>query len=283
MLKNKVILVTGGSGSVGSALVEKLLAEEPHAIRIFDNNEDSLFKLKRKLGGNKHLRFLLGDLRDRERVNMAVSGCDIIYHVAAIKNIEISEYNPVEAIRTNVEGTINTLLSTLQFPPEKYIFISSDKSVDFTSLYGATKFIGEKLTLWGQQISDYTKYSVIRFGNIMETRGNIFDIWDIEKEAGRPLPITHPDMKRFFIPLAKVVNITVELTKIMTGGEIFVPISNEYCILDLAKKISADYVVIGMRDGEKLRESLISESEKEKVSEMSLNGGECIWVITNRS
>ena len=268
---------------MGVALIEKLLLEEPHAIRVFDNNEDSLFKLKRKLGGNKCLRLLLGDLRDRFRVDLAMNGVDIVYHLAAIKNIEIAEFNPTEVIQTNIDGTVNMILSALEHKPKYFVLISSDKAVDFTSLYGATKFAQEKLTLWGQQISDHTKYSVIRFGNIMETRGNIFDIWRIEKEAGRPQPITHPDMMRFFIPLERAVNIIVELTKIMEGGEIFVQISDEYKILDLAKKISCDTTIIGMRDGEKLRESLISDSEKERASEISLEDGERVWVIKSKS
>lgn len=155
----KNCLVTGGAGSIGSALVKELLRLDTKTVRVFDNNEYALFKLKQELT-NPKIRLLLGDIRDRKRVILALKNIDIVFHIAAIKNIEISEYNYAETVRTNIDGTINLIECSMQTEPEHFIFISSDKACNYSNFYGATKFVGEKLCLWANQISDKTLFSV---------------------------------------------------------------------------------------------------------------------------
>lgn len=276
VFRNKTVLVSGGAGSIGSAVVKKLVEFDVHSIRVLDNNEYALFKMKRSLE-NPKLRLLLGDIRDRERVEMAVDGVDIILHFAAVKNIEISEYNPIEAIKTNVDGTINLIEASLKSRPERFLYISSDKAVSYTSLYGATKFLGEKLTIWANKIQDRTLFSCARLGNVYESRGNVFELWDEQKARGEPLTLTHPDMRRFFMHLDEATHFIISAVEMMKGGEIFVPQMKEEQILELAKKLYGNNIkFIGPRPGEKIREELMTPEERKIAKEE--NG---IWVIRN--
>lgn len=258
------ILVTGGAGSIGSALVEKLLQFKPHSIRVFDNNEYALAKLQKKLK-NSRIRFLLGDVRDRERVQMALNGAHIVYHLAAIKHVDIAAYNPMEVIATNINGTLNVVLSCLKVKPLHMFFASTDKAVNPVSLYGYTKAIGERLTLWGNQISDATRFTVIRFGNVKQTSGNVFEIWRSQLEAGEALTVTHPEATRYFMDLDETVDFIIEASTYASGGEIIVSDMKEYNILDLAKELSDNIKIVGLRTDEKLHEQLLTEEERGKA------------------
>jgi len=196
-LRNKTILITGGAGSIGSHLTKRILDYPVKSIRVLDIDEHALFKLGRTVKDNR-LRLLLGSILDCERIELAGKNVDIVFHTAAIKNIEISEYNPMETIDTNVNGTVNLVKMVMKNNPQKFLNISTDKAVESTSLYGTTKNLGEKLITWAGQYLRPTKFASTRFGNVIETRGNVFEIWNEEKMEDKPLSITHPSMKRYF-------------------------------------------------------------------------------------
>jgi len=272
-LRNKTILITGGSGSIGSVLTEKLLEFPVHSIRIFDIDEHTLFKLKRKLN-DQRLRTLLGSVVDGERIDMAGNGVDYIIHAAAIKNIEITEFNPIETIDVNINGTVNMIKMAIKNKPKKFLNISTDKAAEPSTLYGTTKQLGEKLTSWAGVHILSSKFASVRFGNVMETRGNVFEIWNEEMENNKPLSITHPKMKRFFFRKEDAVNFILECLLLMKEGEIFIPKMRSYNIKDMANKISKKHKIIGLRQGEKLAEVLITEYEKRRAKERKN-----MWII----
>ena len=272
-LKNKVILVTGGAGSIGSALVERILSYPVKSVRILDIDEHALFKLKRKLNDSR-LRMLLGNILDKDRIEMAGKDADIIIHTAAIKNIEISEFNPIETIDVNINGTVNLIKSVINNKPKKFLNISTDKAAESSTLYGTTKQLGEKLTSWAGAHIQSTKFASVRFGNVMETRGNVFEVWDEELKNNKPLSITDPKMKRYFFHIDEAVDFVLKCLTVMNKGEILVPKMKSYNIKDMAKNISTNQKIIGLRSGEKLDEILITETEKQKSTERK-----DMWII----
>ena len=240
-LKNKSILVTGGAGSIGSALVENLLKFPIQSVRVLDIDEYALAKLNKKLKDSR-LRILLGSILDTERLDMAGDGVDIVFHLAAIKNIEISEFNPIETIDTNVNGTVNMIKMLIKKKPLKFINISTDKAADASTLYGNTKRIGEKLTTWTAKHVSPTKSGTVRFGNVIETRGNVFEVWEDEKKNNKPLSITHPSMKRYFFKIDEAVDFVLLCLPLIKNGEIFIPKMKLHKIKDLAKEISSKHI-----------------------------------------
>jgi len=276
-LKNKTILITGGAGSVGSVLVKKILEFPVKAVRVLDIDEHALFRLRRSINDSR-LRLLLGSITDKERIEMAGYNVDIILHLAAIKNIEISEFNPIETIDTNVYGMINLLKMSTRNKPKKFLNISTDKAAEASTLYGTTKQICERLTSWAGVHMDQTKFASIRLGNIIETRGNVFEIWDEEKRNNRPLSITDSKMERYFFHVNEAVDFIIKCIPLVNLGEIFIPKMKSYKIKDLASKISDKHKIIGMRQGEKLEEILITQEEKKKAQER-----DGMWIIRQYS
>ena len=272
-LKGRTVLVTGGAGSIGSALVEKILEYPIKSIRIMDIDEHALFRLGRTLK-NPKARLLLGNILDKERIEMACNNVDIIFHTAAIKNIEISEFNPIETIDTNINGTVNLIKTAMKTKPKIFINVSTDKAAESSTLYGSTKNLGEKLIFWAGKHLPPTKYASIRFGNVIETRGNVFEVWDEEKNLNKPLSITHPDMRRYFFKIDDAVNFILKCLPKASKGEIYVPKMKSYKITTLAKKISNKHKIIGPRPGEKMNEILIAESEKQNMIEKK-----DMWII----
>ena len=260
-LKKKSILVTGGAGSIGSALVETLLKFPVHSVRVLDIDEYALVKLNRKLNDSR-LRVILGSILDQDRIDMAADGIDIVFHLAAIKNIEISEFNPIETIDTNVNGTINMIKMLIKKKPKKFINISTDKAADASTIYGNTKQLGERLTSWAGIHIRGIKSATVRFGNVIESRGNVFEIWNNEKQNNQPLSITVPTMKRYFIHIDEVVEFILNSMLIAEKGEIFIPKMRLYNIKELADKISKNQKIIGLRQGEKIEEILLNSVEK---------------------
>jgi len=273
-LKNKSVLVTGGAGSIGSALVEKLLEFPIQSVRVYDNNEYALAKLNKKLKDSR-LRIILGNILDQDRVSIACDEIDIVFHLAAIKNIEISEFNPIETIDTNVNGTVNMIKMIIEKKPKKFINISTDKAADASTLYGNTKQLGERLTSWaGSHTYPRTKTATVRFGNVIESRGNVFEIWNEEKSKNKPLSITEPSMKRYFIHANEVVDFILIGLILAKKGEIFIPKMKKFNIKQLADKISKKQKIIGLRQGEKLEEILLNSDERSKATEKK-----DMWVI----
>ena len=272
-LKNKTILVTGGAGSIGSVLVKKILEFPVKTIRVLDIDEHALFRLNRSINDNR-LRLLLGSITDKERIEMAGNNVDIILHLAAIKNIEISEFNPIETIDTNVQGMINLLKMSMINKPKKFLNISTDKAAEPSTLYGTTKQICERLVSWAGVHMDSTKFASIRLGNVRETRGNVFEIWNEENENKKPLSVTHPEMERYFVHVDEAVDNILKCICMTNAGEIFVPKMKSYKIKDLASEISKKHKIIGIRQGEKLEEILITEQEKSSAQEK-----DNMWII----
>ena len=217
---------------------------------------------------------MLGSILDQERVDMAGDGVDIVFHLAAIKNIEISEFNPIETIDTNVNGTVNMIQMLVKKKPKKFINISTDKAAAASTLYGNTKQLGERLTSWAGFHIKGTISATVRFGNVIESRGNVFEIWNEEKINNKPLSITVPEMKRYFIHVDEVLDFVFNVLLEAKSGEIFIPKMKKFDIKKLADKISKNHKIIGLRQGEKMEEVLISEEEI-KMADKKEN----MWVI----
>jgi UDP-N-acetylglucosamine 4,6-dehydratase/5-epimerase len=275
ILKNKVILVTGGGGSIGSAIVKEILRYPIKTVRVFDTDEYGLFKLKREVN-DPRLRLLLGNILDRERVNIAGNNVDIVIHAAAVKNIEITEFNAIETIDVNINGTVNMIKMAMEKQPEKFLYISTDKAADNSTLYGTTKQIGERLVRWAGVHVEKMKIGSVRFGNVIETKGNVFEVWNEEVKKGKPLSITDPNMKRYFFHIDEAVEFTLECLTQMKEGEIFVPKMEAQSIKKLALKISKKHKIIGLRPGEKIEEILMTDAERKMAIEKDK-----MWVIKN--
>ena len=275
LLKNKVVLITGGAGSLGSAITTELLNYPVKSIRVFDNNEHSLFKLKRSIN-DRRVRFLLGSILDKDRIDFACSDVDIVIHTAALKNIEITEYNPMDTIDVNVNGFMNMIKSVIKNKPKIFINISTDKVAESSTLYGNTKQLGERLTNWAGPHILTTKFASVRLGNIIESRGNVFEVWNEQLENKQPLTITDPKMNRYFFHMNEAIEFILKCMTKVNRGEIFVPKMKLYNIKKLALKISKNLKVIGPRQGEKLEEILITEEEK-RISQEKTD----MWIIQN--
>ena len=264
IFKNKVVLITGGAGSVGSALAERILEYPVKAVRVLDSNEHALFTLKRSLNDSR-LRLLLGNILDKDRVEMASNDTDIIIHAAAAKNIEITEFNAIDTIDININGTVNMIKTAIKTKPERFLNISTDKVAETSTLYGTTKEIGERLTAWAGKHIQTTQFASVRFGNVMETRGNVFEVWEKEVSEKKPISITDPNMKRYFFHINEAVDFILECITNIQQGAIFIPKMKSYKIKELADKVSKKQKIIGLRPGEKLEEVLITEDEIKKA------------------
>jgi len=272
-LKNKTILVTGGAGSVGFHLTNKILEYPVKSLRVLDIDENALFQLGRKLK-DPRLRLLLGNILDKERIELAMNEVDYVFHLAAIKNIEISEFNPIETIDSNINGTVNLIKSVMKNKPKKFLNISTDKAVEPTTLYGTTKLLTEKLVTWAGQHNNKTKFASVRLGNIFESRGNVFDVWKEEVKMKNPISITDPNMERYFFHSSDAINFIIKSIPLVNQGEIFIPKMKLYKMSDLSNKISKKQKIIGVRNGEKMRESLLSDAELKSAKNLK-----DMWII----
>ena len=272
-LKNKTVLITGGAGSVGKILTKRMLSCSVKSVRVLDTDEHALFKLGREVKSSK-LRLLLGSILDQDRVNMAANNVDIIIHCAAIKNIEISEYNPIETINTNVNGTVNLIKAAINNAPIKFLNISTDKAAEPSTLYGTTKQLSEKTISWAGTYLSNAKFATVRLGNIFETRGNVMEVWRKEEKENLPLSITDPLMKRYFFHIDEAVSFILNCLLMIKSGEIFIPKMKSYKIKDLADKLSKKQKIIGLRQGEKFEEILLSKLEKERAIEKN-----DLWIL----
>ncbi|WP_305463983.1 UDP-N-acetylglucosamine 4,6-dehydratase (inverting) [Photobacterium leiognathi] len=268
MLNNKTVLITGGTGSFGKKFVETILNRYPDVkkIVIFSRDELKQFELKQKYPSYEfpQLRFFIGDVRDLNRMIQACEGVDVIIHAAAIKQVDTAEYNPTECIRTNITGAENVIQAALKCGVKDVVALSTDKACAPINLYGATKLASDKLFAAANNIkgSKDIRFSVVRYGNVMGSRGSVIPFFLSKKQDG-VLPITHEDMTRFNISLQDGVNMVMYALERHLGGEIFVPKIPSYRILDVAKAIapSCEIKVVGVRPGEKLHEEMITDTD----------------------
>ena len=236
-LKGKNILITGGTGSIGIGLAKQLVKYNPKEIRIFSNDENSIFEAKENLGVNRIYKFMIGDVRDKDRLNLAIRNVDIVFHAAAMKHIEICEDNPFDAVKTNVIGTSNILESSIIEGIEKFVFISTDKATNPTSTLGGSKLLAERLTLdAGTYVrKDKTKFAIVRFGNVLGSRGSVFQIFQNQIKMKKPLTVTDKSMTRFIMSISDAASMILEVTKILKDGEIYILKMPSIRIEDLAK------------------------------------------------
>ncbi len=270
-LSDKVILVTGGTGSFGQKFTEIALREcSPKAIRIFSRGELLQYEMRQKFNDDERLRLFIGDVRDRERVYRAMNGVDIVVHAAALKQVPTAEYNPIEAVRTNINGAINVIDAAIDNGVQKIIAISTDKAVHPVNLYGATKLVMERLLI---QANVYTgahksRFSCVRYGNVVGSRGSVVPLFLQQRKNG-VITMTDENMTRFWITLEEGVRFVISCIERMQGGEAFVPKIPSMRITDLADAIApgAKRQVIGIRPGEKLHEILLTEEEARHAKE----------------
>ncbi|MBN1762912.1 MAG: polysaccharide biosynthesis protein [Methanomicrobia archaeon] len=273
--QNKIILVTGGVGSIGSEIVRAVLRGHPEAVRVLDNNETGLFDLEQELQSGK-IRPFVGDIRDKERLERAIEDVDIIFHAAALKHVPLCEYNPFEAVKTNVIGTQNVIEAAMDAEVEKVITISTDKAVNPVNVMGATKLLAERLTVSANFYKGDRKtvFSCVRFGNVLDTRGSVIPLFKKQLQNGGPLTVTDPDMTRFIMSISKAVELVLKAAKMAQGDELFILKMPAVRIGDLAARMIEDLApkygkdpnkieikIIGRRYGEKMHEELMTENE----------------------
>ena len=267
MFKNKTVLITGGTGSFGKKFTETLLNKyKPKKIIIFSRDELKQYEMQKIINSTKNtqVRYFIGDVRDLSRLKLATENVDIVVHAAALKHVPISEYNPFEAVKTNIIGAENVIQACLSNKVKKVIALSTDKAAAPINLYGATKLASDKLFISANNYkgNKNIKFSVVRYGNVMGSRGSVIPYF-MECKKNKKIPITDPSMTRFNITLKEGINFVIHCLKKMWGGELFVPKIPSYKITDLAKAIAPNIKpkIVGIRPGEKLHEEMITESD----------------------
>lgn len=269
-LKGKTVLVTGGTGSFGQKFTEiLLLTSEVASIRIISRDELKQLQMKERFRSESRLRFFLGDVRDKERLSRAMNGVDIVIHAAALKQVPMAEYNPLEAVKTNINGSANVIDAAIDNHVPRVVFISTDKAVHPVNLYGATKLVSEKLIVQANAYAGgRTMFSCVRYGNVMGSRGSVIPLFLKQRTSGY-VTITDARMTRFWITLERGVQLVLSALHHMMGGEVFVPKIPSMRIVDMFETIApgCDIKVIGIRPGEKLHETLITEEEAQRTKE----------------
>ena len=269
MFENKTILITGGTGSLGQALTKRLLEYNVKAVRIFSRNESKQIEMESNIKDDR-VRYLLGDVRDLQRLTRATEDVDLVFHAAALKHVPKIEYNPFEAIKTNVVGSQNMIDACLTNDVEKVICVGTDKAVSPLNTYGATKLLMEKLFVAANNYLNREKYRTIflavRYGNVLGSSGSVIPKFIEQIKTNKPVTITDPKMTRFSITMDEALDFIFNATKIGKGSEVFVPKLRAYNIVDVKNALTellsdTGEKIIGIRTGEKLHETLINEDE----------------------
>jgi UDP-N-acetylglucosamine 4,6-dehydratase len=264
-LNGKTVLITGGAGSLGQALTRNILNNPIQALRILDSDENGLFEAKQKFIDNR-MRFFLGDVRDLARLKRAVEGTHIIFHCAALKHVELGEINPFEVLKSNIIGTQNVIEAVLdEQNVEKFVFISTDKAVNPSNIYGVSKYFGERLTIAANNYKGDrpTVFGCIRLPNLKGSRGSVYEVWERQLKEGRPLSVTDERMERYFMDLDEGAKFVLKATAFMDKPAIIVPANvKKYKIIDLAKELSDKIEIVGARPGERIKERLLTPEER---------------------
>lgn len=264
------VLITGGSGSLGKSLVEHLLKNtSTRRIAIYSRDELKQFHLKSYFKDDPRLRWFIGDVRDIDRLKRALHGVEYVIHTAALKQVDTGEYNPMEFIKTNVLGSQNVIEASIDAGVKKVVALSTDKASSPINLYGATKLTADKLFVAANNysIAYGTAFSVVRYGNVMGSRGSVIPFFQELAKAGKPLPLTDVRMTRFWISLQNAVQFVMDSFDLMSGGELYVPRIPSMKLIDLAEAIAPGAAIreIGMRPGEKLHEEMISTDDSRRT------------------
>ena len=269
-LDNSSVLITGGTGSLGKALISYLLTNtKVRRIAIFSRDELKQHNLQNEIGSDPRLRWFIGDIRDIERLKRALHGVDFVIHTAALKQVDTGEYNPMEFIKTNVLGSQNVIDACIESGVKRVVALSTDKASSPINLYGATKLTADKLFVAANNYSySYgTTFCVVRYGNVMGSRGSVIPFWKNLAAEGKPLPITDLRMTRFWISIDQAVEFVIESLEVMKGGELYVPRIPSMRIADLASAVAPNAALeeVGMRPGEKLHEEMISADDSRRT------------------
>lgn len=282
LFEGKKILVTGGSGSIGSEIVRTLLKYNPQVIRVYSRGESEQFDLQHELAGYGNIRYLVGDVREKARLAKSIKGIDYIFHTAALKHVPACEYNPFEAVKTNVMGTENIIDVAIEEGVSKVISISTDKACGPTNVMGATKLLAERLIAAANysQCNPSTVFASVRFGNVMCSRGSVIPLFTQQILRGGPVTLTDPEMTRFMMTIPQAINLVFEATRIARGGEIFILKMPALRMIDLAEVLIEELApvagyapntipvkIIGPRPGEKTYESLLTFEEAKEAIE----------------
>lgn len=265
-LRGKSVLVTGGTGSFGRSFIRQVLEDhEPARVVVFSRDELKQYELRQSIGSDDRMRFFLGDVRDRERLRRALSGVDVVVHAAALKQVDTAEYNPGEFVRTNVLGSENVIEAAIDAGVERVVALSTDKASSPANLYGATKLTADRLFISSNHYAQAggTRFAVVRYGNVMGSRGSVIPLFRGIAARGGPIPITDFRMTRFWITLPQAVRFVIFALGDMSGGELYVPRIPSMRVVDLAEAIAPgmEVIEIGMRPGEKLHEEMISVAD----------------------
>jgi UDP-N-acetylglucosamine 4,6-dehydratase len=263
------VLVTGGTGSFGKAFVHRALELGARRVVVFSRDELKQSDMRGQFGGDERLRWFIGDIRDRERLRRAMHGVDVVVHAAALKQVDTAEYNPVEYIRTNVNGSENVVEAAIDSGVRKVVALSTDKASSPINLYGATKLCADRLFISANHYAAHhdTRFCVVRYGNVMGSRGSVIPLFRRLAVAGEPLPITDRRMTRFWITLPQAVQFVVDSLDLMVGGELYVPRIPSTRLLDLVEAIApgSPTVEVGIRPGEKLHEEMIAADDSRRT------------------
>jgi FlaA1/EpsC-like NDP-sugar epimerase len=274
--RGRSILVTGGTGSIGSAIVESLLGHEPQALRVISRDDSKQFELAQRHRGAEPLRMLIGDVRSRDRMTRAMAGIDLVFHAAAMKHVPACEFNPFEATETNVRGTQNVVEAAIDAGVDRVLGISTDKAVDPTNVMGATKLLAERLLSAAEVYKgpSRTRFASVRFGNVIGSRGSLVPLIRGQVARGGPVTVTDPEMSRYLMPVADAVQLCFAAMERMEGGEVFILKMPRIRVGDLVEVLVEAYApqfgfradeiaieTIGPRPGEKRHETLMTDDE----------------------
>jgi UDP-N-acetylglucosamine 4,6-dehydratase len=274
VLKGSSILVTGGTGSFGKAFVRYALDRlDPRRVVIFSRDELKQYEVRQTFDNDDRLRWFIGDVRDRERLTRAMHKVDFVVHAAALKQVDTAEYNPFEYVKTNVTGSQNVVEAAIDTGVQRVVALSTDKASSPINLYGATKLTADKLFISGNHYAalHVTRFAVVRYGNVMGSRGSVVPLFRDLAERGESLPITDKRMTRFWITLPQAVRFVVSTFDLMTGGELYVPRIPSMRVMDLVEAVApgASTHEIGVRPGEKLHEEMIAPDDSRRTLQLA--------------